>query len=305
MEKLAHIPIFLNEILEFLPPQQSSLGGKLLDVTAGGGGHFCAILEKCPLWSGVCWDRDVDAQQRVEALLQEKKLTMRAQFVHKKFSEPPADESQKYDVILADLGVSSFQLDDPSRGMSLFSKQAPDFRMNLEQGLPLKEWIAQHSESELADIIYEYGEEPKSRRVARHMKEWGADAFESGEVFAKKIASSLGYTTRSRTHPATRVFQALRIAVNDELGELESLLKWAPNFLSPGGRLMVITFHSLEDRIVKHRFLELAPRGRYEEPSNFGILFKKPLVPTEQEQESNPRSRSAKLRILERRLVTT
>jgi 16S rRNA (cytosine1402-N4)-methyltransferase len=293
-EKLFHEPVLLKEILNWTP---SLLDGFLLDVTAGGGGHFFEILKKHNSWRGECWDRDPEAEARIISRAQQQEVSVRerASFCQRRFGEGPHQDLKPCSFILADIGVSSFQIDDPERGMSLFSESPPDFRMNPQEGIPFKSWLAQTSDFDLARIFADYGEEPRARKLAQSMKQWGDDAFVSAKSLAEHIRAALSYSTPSRTHPATRAFQAMRIAINNELGELESLLKWAPLQLSPGGRIAVISFHSLEDRIVKNSFRRLA------QADGFDILTKKPIEPSDEEVRSNPRSRSSKLRVLERR----
>jgi 16S rRNA (cytosine1402-N4)-methyltransferase len=285
----SHIPVLLKEILEMLP---KSGVRSLLDVTAGGGGHFFAILERETNAHGVAWDQDPEAKARIAHKASASGLEARVRFEGKNFREPPAS-GESFDFILADLGVSSFQLDDAHRGISFRSDSAPDFRMDPSKGPAFVDWVAGKTEGELAAIFDSYGEEPKAAKLARAMKSWGPEAFASARALGDKVAGALGYAA-SRVHPATRAFQALRIAVNDEMGALKSLLEWAPGRLAPGGRLAIISFHSLEDRIVKNRFRDLAEDGA------FVILSKKPIEPGEAETGANPRSRSSKLRVLER-----
>ena len=291
--QLSHIPVMLKEVLDSLPEGRL---GRCLDVTAGGAGHLAAILDKKPTWSADAWDRDPDAHARIQKTLRERGLESRVRVEAKDFARPPEDVAARYDFIMADIGVSSFQLDDLARGMSLHSETRLDFRMDPRSGVPFTEWLASVDERKLAEIFYRYGEEPKAQNLARKMKGWGGDVFVNAKIFADTISRALGYNVHeSRRHPATRVFQALRIAINDELGQLEALLSWAPERLTEGGRLLVLSFHSLEDRIVKHRFQELARSG-----GGFFLPFTKPRVPSDEEMESNPRSRSTKLRLIER-----
>lgn len=290
--KLKHIPVLSDEIKEALPATENC---HFLDVTAGGGGHFSQILNARPSWTGEAWDRDPEAQARVEQKLTEEEIAPeRWRFCSKEFGDAPSGESVSFDFILADLGVSSFQLDDMARGMSLKSEEALDFRMNPNEGHSFLEWLTNIEERKLESVLYRYAEEARAKSLARQMKSWGAESFQSAKALADSIARFYNYREESRKHPATRVFQALRIAVNDELGQIESLLSWAPDALRPGGRLAVISFHSLEDRLVKNAFRDWSRKEGFELP------FKKPLVPTEAESRENPRSRSSKLRILQR-----
>jgi 16S rRNA (cytosine1402-N4)-methyltransferase len=291
-KQLKHTPVMLKEFLGAVPLGVKE--GLYLDVTAGGGGHLMALLVAHPAWSAEAWDRDPDARVRVLTALDHAQCRERCEFFARDFGAGPRDPKIFYDFILADLGVSSFQLDDMSRGMSLYSEEALDFRMNPTQGMSFVEWIDSLDERKLTEILYRYGEEPKAQSLARQIKQWGPEAYTSAKVFAEHIARALRYKEPSRRHPATRVFQALRIAINDELGQLESLLAWAPHQLKSGGRLLVITFHSLEDRLVKHAFQKLSRE------SGFEILTPKPLVPSPEEETRNPRARSSKLRVLQK-----
>ncbi len=289
--KLSHIPVLLNEVISFLPTSEKL---SFLDCTAGGGGHFFEILKRCDArtaqMTAQCWDRDPLAKARIEKRATEFNLSKSYVFKQKTFSEPPLKE-ESFDIILADLGISSFQLDDPERGLSLHSERAPDFRMNPEIGPDFSEWLESIPVGELESILRVYGEEPKAHKLAKALKS-EAPPLSQAKLFADWIAKILAYPPPSRRHPATRSFQAFRIAINQELQELESLLKWAPEHLAVGGVLMIISFHSLEDRMVKRRFRDLAESGC------FDILTKKPVDPSESEVQQNPRARSAHLRVL-------
>ncbi|NCN28285.1 16S rRNA (cytosine(1402)-N(4))-methyltransferase RsmH [bacterium] len=289
---LLHIPVMLNEILEALPEVSK---GTYLDVTAGGGGHLSEVLLKKSDWIGEAWDRDPEAKTRVMEKLRTKGVDeKRVHFVYKDFAQAPENKDAHFDYILADLGVSSFQLDDMKRGMSFQSEEALDFRMDIESGVSFRNWLGEISEMKLAECFYRYAEEPRAKALAKAMLSWDDSSFVNAKALASRIASFYNYRDPSRKHPATRVFQALRIAVNDELGQLESLLEWAPDHLKVGGRLAIISFHSLEDRIVKQKFKKLAATASFSE------LSKKPLAPSDDESRNNSRSRSAKLRILQR-----
>jgi len=290
----SHIPVLLSEILNFLPCEENS-HGNFLDLTAGGGGHFCAILNARANWLGECWDRDPEAKERLNIAINKNGLVNRAQFYARSFGQGPRDNHKKFDFILADLGVSSFQLDDRSRGMSLFSNAPVDFRMNPSEGVGFSEWLSQQNLTDLEFFLEEYGEEPRAKKLAAALKQWTNSEFQNTQTFAERIQKTLAYPPSSRTHPATRSFQALRIAINDELGELKKLLEWTPRFLKCGGVLAVISFHSVEDRLVKNSFRDLALKHE------FDILTKKPLEASEEEISLNPRSRSAKLRLLRNR----
>jgi 16S rRNA (cytosine1402-N4)-methyltransferase len=196
------------------------------------------------------------------------------------------------DGLLADFGVSSLQLDEAHRGFSFRSEGPLDMRMDTRSGETAGQVVNQADENELADLIYEFGEERRSRRIARAIVR-SRPIRTTAELAA--IVSAAGLAMKGeKIHPATRTFQALRIRVNDELGEIGSLLKSAPSLLKPGGRLVLISFHSLEDRLVKDALREGGRDGMYE------VLTKKPVIAEEQEQMRNPRSRSAKLRAAEK-----
>lgn len=279
-----HIPVLGAEVLTGLAIKP---GGRYLDATAGGGGHSRLILEAAPDTRLVALDQDEQAIAALRENLAE--FGDRISVLHTNFSayDPGA---ARFDGILADLGVSSVQFDQGDRGFS-FRHTAPlDMRMNRQQPLTAADLINTWDEVELANLFYHYGEERLSRRIARRIVE--QRPFETTTELAEAIARSVPPAYRhGRIHPATRVFQALRIAVNDELNVLETFLNIVPGWLAPGGRLVIISFHSLEDRLVKHA-LRAAPALR--------VVTKKPVQPTDAELSSNPRARSAKLRVAER-----
>lgn len=279
-----HIPVLSREVLTGLAPQA---GGVYLDTTVGGGGHSRLLLESHPDVQVVAMDQDDQAIAAAQANLVE--FCDRIQFVHSNFAQYQPNE-QKFDGILADLGVSSAQFDIPERGFSFRHEAELDMRMNRSQTTTAAEIVNHWDEKELADLIYNYGEERLSRRIARRIVE--KRPFTTTTELADAIFYSVPHKYRhGRIHPATRTFQALRIAVNQELEVLETLLKRAPDWLKPGGRLAIISFHSLEDRIVKYAFRE---------DERLKIITKKPIIAEADEVEENVRSRSAKLRIAER-----
>lgn len=286
---MEHVSVLLNEILGLVPPSVKE--GSLLDVTAGGGGHFFTILKTHSTWTGECWDRDPDAAARIHE--KGRDFLGRYQFLSREFSNE-ANSDQFFDFVLADLGISSFQLDDPQRGLSFYSEAPLDFRMNCQKGSGAQDWLAQKSTKELEDILVKFGEEKNYRRIAVALKKLGPDEFSSSQKATSFLMKELRLFHKQGTlHPLTRTYQALRIAVNDELDELQRFLKWAPQHLKTGGRLAIISFHSLEDRKVKRAFESLEEQG-------FKVLTPKALTPTEKELDENPRSRSAKLRVVER-----
>jgi 16S rRNA (cytosine1402-N4)-methyltransferase len=235
-------------------------------------------------------DQDLDALNAAKENLSE--FGNRVNFIHSNFANYQFPENT-YDGILADLGVSSYHLDNPERGFSFRNTASLDMRMNQQQSLTAGDIINEWEEKELADIFFKYGEERLSRKIARRIVE--NRPFNTTTELANAIAYSVPPKYRyGRIHPATRVFQALRIAVNDELKVLETLIEKAPNALIAGGKIAIISFHSLEDRIVKHGLRNL---------SLLRILTKKPIIATEEEIKENPRSRSAKLRIAERKNI--
>jgi 16S rRNA (cytosine1402-N4)-methyltransferase len=279
-----HIPVLSREVLQGLAVRS---GGHYLDATVGGGGHSALILAAASGVQVTAIDQDEQAIAAAQAKLAE--FNDRVQFQRTNFATfQPGEE--RFDGILADLGVSSAQFDIPDRGFS-FRHAAPlDMRMDQQQDLTAADMINHWDETKLADIFYTYGEERLSRRIARRIVE--RRPFETTTELAEAIAYSVPKAYRyGRIHPATRVFQALRIAVNQELSVLETFIDRAPHWLKPGGKIAIISFHSLEDRIVKHRFRE---------SEWLKVLTKKPILPQADEVADNVRSRSAKLRIAER-----
>lgn len=290
-----HIPVLHRELIQGLAVCS---GGHYLDATVGGGGHSSSILatclQQCADIQITAIDRDAQALAAAQVQLQTYRDHVR--FWQGNFADYDPGEL-RFDGVLADLGVSSAQFDQPERGFS-FRYEAPlDMRMDQRQSLTAADLINQAPEAELADIFYTYGEERFSRRIARRIVV--QRPFYTTTQLAAAIAQTSHATrnvkgmgkSRRTIHPATRVFQALRIVVNQELVSLETFLNRAPSWLKPHGRIGVISFHSLEDRIVKHTF-RAAPELR--------VLTKKPILPQADEIADNPRSRSAKLRLAER-----
>ncbi|MBT9316426.1 16S rRNA (cytosine(1402)-N(4))-methyltransferase RsmH [Leptothoe spongobia] len=279
-----HQSVLATEVLAGLAPKPH---GYYLDATVGGGGHSRLILETDPTIRLMAVDQDPNALNAARQNLEE--FEERVTFWHGNFSEFSSSELV-FDGILADLGVSSPQLDRPERGFSFRLQGALDMRMNPTQELTAADLVNHGSERELADIFYHYGEERLSRRIARRIVE--RRPFQTTTALADVIAASVpGKYRHGRIHPATRVFQALRIAVNRELDVLERLIEVAPNWLVSGGKLAIISFHSLEDRRVKHGM-----RGH----EHLKVLTKKPIIASDEELRRNPRARSAKLRLAER-----
>ena len=293
----AHLPVMSAEVLQWLRPHS---GGIYVDCTVGYCGHALAILTSCQpdgVLLGI--DRDVQAinscRERLRAF-GDRAWLVKAHFMELKTALMQRG-IQHVDGVLFDLGVSSPQLDEPSRGFSFRLDGPLDMRMDQDSGPTAADIVNGLAEGNLADMIYRLGEERYSRRIARAIV--GARRhrrFTTTSQLASLIESAVpAHYRRGRIHCATRTFQALRIAVNQELDHLESSLRDAADVLAPGARLCVISFHSLEDRIVKHTFKSLAAQG-----GELDILTKRPQVPSEHEMDRNPRSRSAKLRVLQR-----
>jgi len=301
---MGHLPVMLAEVLEALAPRD---GAHYIDGTFGGGGYARAILEACDCRVlGI--DRDPDAIARGEKLvaLYPGRLTL----VHGEFSQLDRLLSESgeraTDGVVLDLGVSSFQFDEPERGFSFRADGPLDMRMS-KSGISAADVVNTEDEKSLAVIIARYGEERQARRIARAIVA-ARPLARTGEL-AELVAKTLGpAAARFAVHPATRTFQALRIHVNDELGELSRALEAATRALKPRGRLAVVSFHSLEDRIVKRFFAErssTAPRASRHTPETrraplYRLIGARPQTPGAAEIADNPRSRSAKLRAGER-----
>ncbi|MEA5505658.1 16S rRNA (cytosine(1402)-N(4))-methyltransferase RsmH [Halotia wernerae UHCC 0503] len=283
-QEFFHVSVLSREVIDGLAIRP---GGYYLDATVGGGGHSRLILEAAANVRLTAIDQDEDALVAAQQHLAE--YGDRVQFSYSNFAEYKFTP-QTFDGILADLGVSSYHLDQPERGFSFRHTANLDMRMDRRRSLTAADVINDWDEEELAKIFFKYGEERLSRRIARRIVE--KRPFQTTTELAEAIAYAVPPKYRyGRIHPATRVFQALRIAVNDELKSLETFLDQATNALVPGGRIAIISFHSLEDRIVKHG-LRNSPLMK--------VLTKKPIIAQEEEIAHNPRSRSAKLRIAER-----
>jgi 16S rRNA (cytosine1402-N4)-methyltransferase len=296
MERPQHVPVLLEESLKYLKVRP---GGVYVDATLGLGGHSAAIARQLGgAGKLICFDRDPEAmakaQARLAAVAEELGSEMpQVRYVPRAFSEIAEEvEPNSLDGLLADFGVSSLQLDEAHRGFSFRTDGPLDMRMDSRSELTAQQVVNQADEEDLANLIYEFGEERRSRRIARAIVR--ARPIETTAELARVISAVAPSMKGDKIHPATRTFQALRIRVNDEIGQIQSLLKSAESLLKPGGRVVLISFHSLEDRPVKDAFREGAKAGRLE------ILTKKPVVAGEQESLRNPRSRSAKLRAAEK-----
>ncbi len=294
-EPLLHQPVMVAEVLQYLEPAR---GGWFLDCTLGLGGHTRALLE-AGATHVVSVDRDREALQRARTMLGD--LAERAEFVHGDYRDAAAILDARGVTALAgalaDLGVSSMQLDAPGRGFSFRRDEPLDMRMDRSQGPTVAEALRGVDETTLADVIYRYGEERYSRRIARAIvAARDVDPIVTTGALATAVRRAVPHRGFQRIDPATRTFQALRIWINRELEGLEALLAALPQRLAAGGRLAVIAFHSLEDRIVKHTFRGLERGG---DPA-VRVLTKHPVVAGDAELARNPRARSAKLRVLER-----
>lgn len=294
-----HKPVLLEEAVKILSPRD---GKTYLDCTFGGGGHTRRILESADC-KVVSLDRDPAAIERAKAVSAD--YPDRFEFRPLAFSDLDKLGGESFAGILFDFGVSSFQLDTPERGFSFMREGPLDMRMDTTKGFTAREYIESADESELVEILREYGEEPRARKIARAIiAAREADKISTTAELAKAIAEAA--PSHERIHPATRAFQALRIKVNDELGEIERALPKAFAALESGGVMAAISFHSLEDRIVKKFFKKAAGRPEDRFDTSFvqdrvklaELLTRKPILPSEGETANNPRSRSAKLRAI-------
>ncbi|MGB6384235.1 MAG: 16S rRNA (cytosine(1402)-N(4))-methyltransferase RsmH [Terriglobales bacterium] len=299
-----HVPVLLKEAIDFLAVKR---GGTYLDATVGLGGHSYEIAKRLGAPGHLIgFDKDPAALEKAAVSLQPSAVSESGAeqmdwpavtLIHGSFAEVGERIAPAFlDGMMADLGVSSLQLSDPARGFSFQAEGPLDMRMNPMSGETAEQVVNHIDERELADVIYEFGEERRSRRIARAIVRSRPirTTKQLVEVVSAAARSMNWKHERIRIHPATRTFQALRIFVNHELDDLKALLEAAPRVLKPGGRLVVISFHSLEDRIVKDAMREGAKDGY------FRLLTKKPVVASEDEIERNPRSRSAKMRAAER-----
>lgn len=300
---MSHTPVLVEKVIEAIAPVD---GAVMIDATYGGGGYSRAVLAvaNCTV---LAIDRDPAAMERAWAHAgKDPRLVPAAGRFGEIEAIVRAGRREHVDGVMLDLGVSSFQIDEPGRGFSFMREGPLDMRME-SRGPSAADAVNRLTEAELADIFHHLGEEPSARRIARQIvQRRRQQPFETTTDLAKFVEEAVGGRRDKKIHPATRVFQALRMYVNDELGELVSALTGAERVLKPGGRLVVVTFHSLEDRIVK---LFLRDRGGHapgasrhtpDKPKGpaptFEVLQRKPIEPSEEEVEANPRSRSARLR---------
>ncbi len=304
---VGHVPVLLKEAIDFLAVKP---GGTYLDATVGLGGHSLEIakrlgaaghligFDKDPAALEVARKRLVPVVGRSSLALSEPNGDVSTDWpaitlLHRSFAELANDQRRAtIDGLIADLGVSSLQLGDAARGFSFQAEGPLDMRMNPMSGETAEQVVNHIDERELADVIYEFGEERRSRRIARAIVR--SRPIRTTTQLVEVVSAAARSMKYERIHPATRTFQALRIFVNRELDDLKALLEAAPRVLKPAGRLVVISFHSLEDRIVKDAMRAGA------KDMNFRLLTKKPVTASEDEIERNPRSRSAKMRAAER-----
>ena len=288
-----HIPVLLNEVLEWLAPAPGKI---FVDGTLGGGGHSAALAKLVqPDGKVIGIDLDPEALVRAQPAIESLPVTV----VAGNYTDIPYILEQleipAVDGILLDLGLSSDQLADHDRGFSFQSTGPLDLRFDRTTGKPAWQLLERLSEKHLADLIYQYGEERLSRRIARRIvAQRRTDPIRTADQLATVVRSCVPRSRGHRIDPATRTFQALRIAVNEELKSLQEALAHLPDCLSPGGRLAIISFHSLEDRQVKHAFRN---------DSRLEVLTRRPLQASETEAAQNPRATSAKLRVAERAML--
>ena len=303
---MSHVPVLLQEAIDFLNVRR---GGTYIDATVGLGGHSYEIakrlgapghligLDKDPAALGIAGIRLLPSGLRNESEAESREPKADwpvVTLLQRSFASLADDRQMKADGILADLGVSSLQFDTPARGFSFQAEGPLDMRMDPQSERTAEQVVNHLDERQLADVIYEFGEERRSRRIARAICR--SRPIRTTAQLADVISAAARPMNRGeKIHPATRTFQALRIFVNRELDDLKALLEAAPRILKPGGRVVVISFHSLEDRIVKDAFREGAMKDKY-----YRILTKKPVMASEEESDRNPRARSAKLRAAEK-----
>ncbi len=287
-----HHPVMAREVSDLLLGPQPTTGGAYCDCTVGAGGHARRILRGDPARALIAMDRDGDAIARCRSRLRE--FGARVRFHHGGFSgiREACRGSRPLAGIVADLGLSRLQLDDDARGFSLRLRGPLDMRFDRRQRLRAERLVNRGSERELADLLFRLADERHSRRIARAVVR--ARPVRDTSHLAGIVAAVVARRGRRRIHPATKTFQALRMAVNDELGELESLLAAAPALLAVGARFVVISFHSGEDRLVKRSFRQFRGMGVYT------LLSRRPVRPSSEEVSRSPASRSARLRAAQR-----
>ena len=309
MEKPLHIPVLFERVLEYLSVRP---GGVYVDATLGLAGHAAGVARRLGgAGKLICFDRDPEAMAQAKARMEELAGELGAEMPTVVYEPRAFSEAHEViakgslDGLLADFGVSSLQLDEAHRGFSFRSDGPLDMRMDTRSGRTAGQVVNQEDENVLADLIYEFGEERRSRRIARALVR--ARPIETTAELARVISAAAPSMKGDKIHPATRTFQAIRMVVNDELGELERGLLAAERLLEPGGRLVVVSFHSLEDRVAKAFLAERAGRtpagSRHLPPQaaapaepSFDLLRTGALAASDPESAANPRARSAKLR---------
>jgi 16S rRNA (cytosine1402-N4)-methyltransferase len=296
MQEPLHVPVLLAETLEYLNVRR---GGVVVDATLGLAGHSVEIAKRLGgAGKLICFDRDQEAMGKAKARLEALKAELGSEMPEVVFEPRAFSEASEViakgslDGLLADFGVSSLQLDQAARGFSFRHAGPLDMRMDPRSELTAEQVVNTANQNVLADLIYELGEERRSRTIAGAIVR--QRPISTTAELARVISAAAPSMKGDKIHPATKTFQALRIHVNDELGEIRSLLKSAGSLLKKEGRLVMISFHSLEDRLVKDAFKE------FKDAKSFEVLTKKPVVAGEQESMRNPRSRSAKLRAAKR-----
>lgn len=294
-----HIPVLLKETIESL---NLSNGKFIIDGTLNGGGHAREIIGKIMpkgIFLGIDLDEEIISQTKSDLIKEFPDFKDHLFFKRGNYKDISRIISEmkltEPDGIILDLGFSSFHIDQSQRGFSFQKDEALDMRYDRSSGIPAYQIVNSTDEKTLADIIWKFGEERFSRQIAKAIvRERRKKKIATSKELAEVIASAVpGFYRRGRTNPATKTFQALRIVVNDELGNLETFLKAVPQLMNKNGRLSIISFHSLEDGIVKNFFNQFKKEGKAK------ILSKKPIIASEEEINSNPKSRSAKLRVLE------
>ncbi len=291
---MGHVPVLLQIAIDFLNVKR---GGTFIDATVGLAGHSCEIAKLLGAPGHLIgFDKDPAALELARVNLQpppgREGDWPKVELIHASFAEVEQHVAGTIDGLLADVGVSSMQLDDPKRGFSFQAEGPLDMRMNPQSERTAEQVVNHMGEKELANVIYEFGEERRSRRIARAIVR--ARPIRSTAHLAEVVSAAARTMKPHGIHPATLTFQGIRIFVNRELDDLRELLEAAPRLLKPGGRVVVISFHSLEDRIVKDALRDGSKAGVYE------VLTKKPVTATNEEVYRNPRSRSAKLRAAQR-----
>ncbi|WP_348262088.1 16S rRNA (cytosine(1402)-N(4))-methyltransferase RsmH [Telmatobacter sp. DSM 110680] len=295
-----HVPVLLQDAIQFLNVRAGSV---IADCTLGLAGHATEIVRRLgPTGRLIGFDRDPEALELAKIRLDQVGAELgseapQIELIGEAFSSISSHvKPGSLDGILADFGVSSLQIDEARRGFSFMADGPLDMRQDTRSGPTAAQVVNEANERELADLIYEYGDERRSRRIARAIVR-GRPISTTGQL-SRIVASAAPAMKQDKIHPATRTFQALRIYVNRELDEIRLLLEAAPKLLKPSGRLVVISFHSLEDRIAKDILREYAHQGSFE------VLTKKPVTASEEETDRNPRSRSAKLRAAEKTVTS-